>query len=98
MWRWGDKAVKWIIYRWAVVTFGDQLASLILELVKNIAAGKGVQIDPEAADLLLKSMYVDDLLGGGSWDQVQRFRGLQNDDGTFTGTLSQILSTVSLKT
>ena len=81
-----------------MVTFGDQLAALVLELVKNMAARKGQEIDAEAAELLIKSMYVDDLCGGGSWEQVLRFRGLKNEDGTFSGTLSQILSAVGLKT
>ena len=72
VWRWGDKKTDWKIYRWMVVTFGDQLASLILELCKNRAAELGWQLDPEAADLLKNSMYVDDLCGGGSPEQVAR--------------------------
>ena len=97
VWRWGDTEAEWKIYCWLVVTFGDQLASLILELVKNRAAELGKEVDPEAAELLVSSMYVDDLLGGGSWEQVSRFRGTRQEDGSFDGTLAQILGKVGLK-
>ena len=96
VWRWGKTEEAWKIYRWQVVTFGDVLASLILELAKDKAAALGDPVDKEAAELLRSSMYVDDLLGGGSWEQVARFRGEQKEDGSFSGTLPKILSLVGL--
>ena len=79
------------------MTFGDQLASLILELTKKLAAVHGKNIDPQAAQLLELSTYVDDSLGGGSPEQVARFKGDRLPDGSYTGTLPTMLAKVGLK-
>ena len=94
VWRFGETEAAWQFFRWQVMTFGDQLASLILELVKNRAAEMGMEVDAEAANLLKRAMYVDDLLGGGTWEQVARFRGERLSSGAYNGTLAQILSKV----
>merc|ERR1712239_17561 len=83
-------------YAWDVMTFGDQHASLILELTKKWSAVLGREIDPQAAVLLELSTYVDDTLGGGSPEEVARFKGVQRPDGSYTGTLPVILSLVGL--
>ena len=56
VWRFGVTDAAWQIFRWQVMTFGDQLASLILELVKNCAAEMGMEVDAEAANLLKRAM------------------------------------------
>ena len=38
LWRWGDTSADWEVYGYNIVTFGDQAAGLILELVKGLAA------------------------------------------------------------
>ena len=96
VWRWGDQDGEWKIYAWAVMTFGDQLASLILELVKKMGAEMGADIDPEAAEIVMESTYVDDTLGGGTTEMVDRFMGERLPDGSYTGTLPQILAKVGL--
>ena len=98
VWRWGDKDQEWEIYCWMVMTFGDQLAALILELAKNIAADEGRDEDPEAVEILITSTYVDDLCGGGTQAQVDRFKGTKLPDGSYSGTLPRILSNVGLNT
>ena len=70
VWRWGDTNSEWEVFCWQVMTFGDQLAALILELSKNIAAEHGNSVDPEAVALLISSTYFDDICGGGSPEQV----------------------------
>ena len=77
--------------------FGDQLAALILEIAKKMGADLGREIDPEAAEVLETSTYVDDTLGGGSPEQVDRYMGQRLPDGTYTGTLPEILANVGLK-
>ena len=98
VWRYGDKTVTWNVYKWVVMTFGDQLASLILELCLNRAAELGKTVDSEAALLLQLSRYVDDVLGGGDKAHVDRFQGNLLPDGTFDGTLPTILRKVGLST
>ena len=49
MWRWCDEAKPWETYAYQVVTFGDQIAELVLELVKSLAAELGEGIDAEAS-------------------------------------------------
>ena len=80
VWRWGNKEGEWEIYCWMVMTFGDQLAPLILELAKNMAAHEGRDVDPEAVEVLVTSTYVDDVCGGGTKAQVDRFKGTKLPD------------------
>ena len=96
VWRWGDVTAQWEIYAYAVVTFGDQIAGLILELVKKLAADMGSDIDIEACHQIRNKTYVDDGAGGGTREQVERFRG-ELVDGFYNGTLARILALVGLK-
>ena len=98
VWRRGRGDAEWEIYSWAVMTFGDQLASLILELAKNIAAQEGENIDEEAAQFLRDSTYVDDVCAGGNQAQVNRFKGEKSKDGVYSGTLPTVLNNVGLQT
>ena len=75
---------------------GLQVEGGYFELTKKRAADLGDSLDPEAAELLRRAMYVDDLCGGGTTDQVERFRGVYKD-GKFTGTLPKILDMVGLQ-
>ena len=96
LWRWGDTTASWQVLAYAVVTFGDQIAGLILELVKTMAAEMGKEIDAEASHQIARKTYVDDGAGGGSREQVERFRG-KLVDGYYDGTLARILALVGLK-
>jgi len=96
LWRWGDTSAPWQVLAYAVVTFGDQIAGLILELVKTMAAEMGKEIDAEASHQIARKTYVDDGAGGGSREQVERFRG-ELVDGYYNGTLARILALVGLK-
>ena len=96
IWRWCDVTKPWEILAYDVVTFGDQIAGLVLELVKGLAADLGQGIDSEACHQVRRKTYVDDGAGGGSRAQVERFRG-QLVDGRFNGTLPSILSLVGLE-
>ena len=78
-----------------MVTFGDQVAGLVLELVKKMAAELGTDIDEEACNQIKNHTYVDDGAGGGSREAVERFRG-QRVNGVYDGTLARILSLVNL--
>ena len=95
VWRWCDESANWEILAYRVVTFGDQIAGLILELVKKLAADLGQTIDPEACDQIRYRTYVDDGAGGGSRSQVERYRG-KLVNGKFDGTLPKILGLVGL--
>ena len=86
----------WQVYGYEVVTFGDQVAGLALELVKGLAADLGQDIDPEACIQIRRKTYVDDGAGGGTRAQVERYRG-NEVDGSYDGTIAQILCKVDLK-
>ena len=96
VWRWGETSEPWEILAYNVVTFGDQIAGLILELVKSLAANLGRSLDEEASHQILHKTYVDDGAGGGTRDQVERFRG-NRVNGCYDGTIAQILGLVGLK-
>ena len=96
IWRWGDNTKDWDIYGYNVVTFGDQVAGLILELVKKLAAEWGTDVDEEACNQIRHHTYVDDGAGGGSRDKVERFRG-ERINGVYNGTLAKILGLVNLQ-
>ena len=86
----------WKIFGYNVVTFGDQVAGLVLELVKSQAADLGQKIDMEASEQIRRHTYVDDGTGGGSREQVDRFRG-EFVNGRFNGTIPQIYGLVGLE-
>ena len=46
---------------------------------------------PEAAKRIKQDTYVDDGVTGGTQTQVDRFIGEKSADGSFSGTISQIL-------
>ena len=72
-----------------------------MELAKKWTAAMGAPIDEIASELILEAMYVDDFLGGGSAEEVDRMRGekLVDAEGnvTYTGTMSKILSTTGFQ-
>ena len=78
-----------------VVTFGYQVAGLVLELIKGLAADIGEPIDKEASHQIRRKSYVNDGLEVGMRDQVNRFRG-NLIDRQYTGTIPQILGLVNL--
>ena len=96
VWRWGDVNAPWEILAYDVVTFGDQIAGLVLELAKRFAADLGKDIDSEACRQISEKTYVDDGVGGGSKAQVDRYRGVKVN-GVYNGTIPQILGLVGLK-
>ena len=95
VWRWCNTASEWEVLAYNVVTFGDQIAGLVLELVKRLASQLGQGIDQEACEQICSRTYVDDGAGGGTREQVERFRG-KRVDGCFDGTVPQILGLVGL--
>ena len=66
VWSWGGTGAKWEIYGYNVVTFGDQLAGLVSELVKGLAADLEESLDAEASYQIWRKTYVNDGAGGGS--------------------------------
>ena len=74
LWR-EDPDAEWKTYSYDRVNFGDLIAAVCLELGKKITADAGKSIDPQACSLLLEAMFVDDFLGGGSPEDVERMRG-----------------------
>ena len=71
VWRWCDTGAQWEVFAYNVVTFGDQIAGLVLELVKKLAADLGETVDPEACHQIRSKTYVDDGAGGGTRQQVE---------------------------
>ena len=97
IWRWGETDQDWEILAYDRVTFGDVEAALALELSKKMAAGLGIGIDPVASEIILGNTYVDDTAGSGTKAEVDRMKGKELEDGTYSGTLSQIFNLVGLK-
>ena len=97
IWRWGDLDGEWEILAYDRVTFGDQIAALLLELVKKAAAVHSVGIDPAAAGIILRHTYIDDTAGDGTNKEVTRFMRDEFPDGTYFGTIAHIFNLVGLK-
>ena len=109
VWRMCKTDEEWLIWGFVRVAFGDLPASVLLEMVKSIAAEAGIEIDEEAAQKISEDSYVDDNLSGGTPEQVDRVRGnciksvVSGDDEknpkvkfTYEGTASRILDLVAL--
>lgn len=84
------KGAEWEDYGYTRATFGDLAAGLLLEAAKRRAAAEGEHLDPLVAKQLRENVYVDDICGGGSPEEVERMVG---DEATGGGTLHQILET-----
>ena len=91
VWRFSP-ADEWQDFALDRVHFGDACAATQLEVAKNLVADTGYHIDPEAALRIKEDMYVDDLLSGGTTEQVARFVGQKTENGTYNGTFAQILA------
>ena len=65
---------------------------LVLELVKGLASNLGEVVDPEASNQIRAKKYVDDGLGHGTREQVERYCG-KLVDGHYDWMLAQIFFT-----
>ena len=96
VWRFSEDE-EWQDYGIDRVHFGDLSAACQLEVSKKMVAELGREIDHEAADKIINDMYVDDGATGGNKESVQRMVGKKNDDGSFDGTIPQILAKGNFK-
>ena len=97
IWRWGNKEGEWEIWGYMVVSFGDRPAAALLEIVIRITVTMFGDIDTMASKKLVNDRFVDDLISGGTDEQVQRFMG-NEDPMTLQcdGTMPTILSKAKL--
>ena len=86
-----DPGGSWKTYGFITVTFGDRPAAILLELAIHLCAEEGKSICSEDAEKLKTDRYVDDVVTGGEEEDVDRMMGKQGQDGTYDGTLQQIL-------
>lgn len=95
VWR-DSKEDRWDTYGIRKMHFGDKCAAAGLEVSKNKTADKGADIDPVAAEAI-KRGYVDDGLGGGTKEVVDRMVGTETyhketKSWTYTGTVPKIMA------
>jgi hypothetical protein len=93
VWRWGAASGPWTTFGIDVMHYGDRCAMAGLENARKLVADAGRHIDPAAADMIANG-YVDDCVGGGSEDTVNRLVGEETwADGKpqYSGTVSRIL-------
>ena len=96
LWR-EAPTLPWRVCAHTRATFGDLPAGLMLELVKRRAATLGVEVDPMAAQQIMDDSYVDDIILGGSREEVQRMKGHLQEDGTYSGTVTRILGLCGMR-
>ena len=88
---------EWEDFAFDCVAFGDLPAANLLEIGRNLTADAGEHIDPIAAKKIKKDSYVDDNVTGGSKEDIMRMKGERLPDGTYSGTMRQILDLGGLK-
>lgn len=97
VWRESEDA-PWEIYGYCCIGFGDKPAAVCLELACNIAADLGLNDDELVSLMLRVCRYVDDVLSGGSKEDIDRMVGdiTINPDGSlsYSGTISKILARI----
>ena len=81
----------WRIFAYQKVTFGVQVAAVLLEAAKKRVSEVGKEVDPEAARLLVEASLVDDGCTGGTPEACRRMRGRRTAEGLYTGTVAQLL-------
>ena len=87
----------WEDFAFDCVAFGDSPAANCLEIGRNMTADAGYEIDPVAAEKIKNDSYVDDNVSGGSKEEVERMKGERLADGSYSGTMRQILDVGNLK-
>ena len=93
VWRWGESDQPWTVFGINAMHFGDRCATSGLKVSLNKVAEAGCHIDPEAAEMI-KQGYVDDGIGGGSKEDVDRLIGdetWREGKPTYSGTVAEIL-------
>jgi hypothetical protein len=99
VWRWGDPAASWTTYGIDRMHYGDRCAMAGLERARGLVAEAGRSIDTDAADMI-KNGYVDDCVGGGSNETVNKLIGnetWENEKPFYDGTVAQILQAGSFR-
>ena len=96
IWRF-SKDDPWMDFAFDCVAFGDCPAANCLEVGRDMTAEAGREIDPVAADKIINDSYVDDGVTGGSKAEVERMKGARLGQGSYSGTLGQILSLGKLR-
>ena len=96
IWRFSQED-PWQDFAFDCVAFGDCPAANFLEIGRDMTANAGRDIDNVAADKIIRDSYVDDGVTGGTKAEVERMKGHRLGDGTYSGTLTQILSRSKLK-
>ena len=98
LWRWGNKDAEWEVYMFLVVSMGDRPAATILEVVIKKTLRMFGKIDPLAAHRLERDRFVDDIVTGGTTEEVDRFFGTEDPDSLqCSGTMPQILKNGNLR-
>ena len=100
VWRFGDTSKKFKVYGFRVMTFGDKPAACGLEIAKELVVEAGEDVCAETAKIMRQGSYVDDSMGGGDLETVDKLVGqVENVNGhlSYSGTVSQILSIGGMK-
>ena len=95
VWRF-DPDDEWEDFAFGCIAFKDLPAANCLEFGRNLTADKGDHIDPVASKKIKKDSYEDDNVSGVPRD-IKRKKGVRLPDGTFSGTMRQILDLGNLK-
>ena len=98
VWRYGVKGDQWKIFGYLCVSFGDTPAAALLEVCFRLVIVMFGFIDQLAARRLLSDRFVDDITSGGTIEQVERFKGVEDKETlACTGTMPQIFGKANLK-
>jgi hypothetical protein len=88
---------EWDDYALDCVAFWDIPAANCLEIGRDLTAEEDSEIDHVTARKIKDDSYVDDNVVGGTAEEVKRMKGVRLPDGTFSGTMRQILDKGGLK-
>ena len=92
VWR-KDRTGNWDIYGFLCVSFGDRPAAVILDVVIKLTVQMFGGLDLLAAKRLKEDMFVDDLVSGGTDDEISRYVGEEDPDTLqCSGTMPTILA------
>ena len=97
VWRYSDVNSRWRTFAFIVVGMGDRPAATLLEICIRLTVKMFGYIDLVAAARIMSDHFVDDITTGGDDEEVDRFKGNENEDLTCNGTFSQIMAKASLK-
>ena len=97
VWRWGDREQDWRTFTFVAVSFWDRPAATLLHNCVNLCFTLCQEIGVMAAERVKRDNIMNDIITGGTAEEVKRFKGIEDENQRCNGTVSEIMASGGLQ-